>query len=679
VNHPFEIDTKTGLSGRAKLFVALLFLLSWFLRIGFAIDYEGHHPLAQHPVIDEASYERWALRLAAGDSSSEGAFFQEPLYPYALGATYRLLAARKSRAEGGGGGPEELLRSQRTGARHAQAFLGAVTVLLTFLFTRRVFGTPAAFIAGLGMALYKPLLLFPAYLLKPNLFLPIFTGLLLLTFGLGVERTPRLRNLGGWFLAGILGGLAALLRGNALVLLPFLVLLPLLRVRKSRLFGAAAAAAVCIWAGLVTCLLPVAMRNLAVGGVFAITTVGAGTNLYGGNSPENPYGVATELPFVRGIPEYEFEDWEREAERRLGRPLDAGEVSGFWMRETLASMMSRPLMHLRILGNKLRLALGSYEVPDNRHLAWDARFWPWAQVPFPGYAIGGWFGLAGMLLFLFRKQTRGLRPGREALGVYVLYLATIVLTVMSMRARLALVPLLFCFAGFFFVQLAPGRLRRTWLPAAIALALAAVPVFWPVFDAEQRRRDFDEREMNHVVYQLESEGVTDEVVRLAQGLAARHPRSSRIAILSAEVNYLRAREIWLDETASTEARNHAQETVRSILQLLRRITEDDKTPPRERFRARKLAGLIQLQEEAAGPAERHLRAALNFDPSDPICRLSLANALFLRALDRAPSTQTRAWLFESEGILIDLVTLRDRPTTELEELLRQVQAEMVRQ
>ena len=81
-------------------------------------------------------------------------------------------------------------------------------------------------------------------------------------------------------------------------------------------------------------LLPVALRNLLVGGTFLLTTSGAGTNLYGGNNLENPYGRATEFSFLRGVPEHEAGDWRREAERRVGHPLDPGDVSAFWRDET---------------------------------------------------------------------------------------------------------------------------------------------------------------------------------------------------------------------------------------------------------------------------------------------------------------------------------------------------------
>src|SRR5690606_9871220 len=108
---------------------------------------------------------------------------------------------------------------------------------------------------------------------------------------------------------------------------------------------------------------PTGLRNWYVGDVFVLTTSGAGTNLYGGNNAQNPYGIATEFDWVRGIPEFEAGDWRNEAERRVGRALDPSEVSSYWMGEVLRSLRDDPWLHLRILWKKGRATLGSYEVP----------------------------------------------------------------------------------------------------------------------------------------------------------------------------------------------------------------------------------------------------------------------------------------------------------------------------
>src|SRR5262249_6491197 len=149
--------------------------------------------------------------------------------------------------------------------------------------------------------------------------------------------------------------------------------------------------------------------------VFALTTTGAGTNFYVGNSADNPEGRATELSFVRGIPEHEFQDWKHEAERRTGRALGAGEVSSFWLAQALREMRDAPWTHVRILWNKLRLALNRYEVPDNHHVEWDAQYLFLLGLPLPGFATWGTLGLAGLLLFALRKRLRAPEP-RDARG-----------------------------------------------------------------------------------------------------------------------------------------------------------------------------------------------------------------------------------------------------------------------
>ena len=45
----------------------------------------------EHLVVDPAYYDRWAQRIAAGDWLDERAFYMDPLYPWVLGALYRLV------------------------------------------------------------------------------------------------------------------------------------------------------------------------------------------------------------------------------------------------------------------------------------------------------------------------------------------------------------------------------------------------------------------------------------------------------------------------------------------------------------------------------------------------------------------------------------------------------------
>lgn len=623
--------------------LALVFALALGLRTIALVQYQRAHPQAEHLSIDEESYDSWARELAAGDWVGREVFFQEPLYPYVLGAFYRWVS------------PERLH------ARLAQALLGALACGLTVLVGRRAFGATAGWIGGLALALHAPAILMPSLLLKPNLVLPVLLGLVL-ALPPGEGRARR------WFAVGVLAGLGALLRGNVLVLLPILVAWPLARAVLARAaLRPALPRSAAVLAGVALVLAPVALRNWAVGGAVALTTSGAGTNLYGGNNELNPHGVATEFPWVRGIPRHEAQDWRAEAERRTGRALDAAGTSAFWAGEVLRSVRERPALHAHILWNKLRATLGAYEVPDNHLFEWDRRYVPLLRPAWPGFGVWGMLGLAGLLSWLPRWRRRGTAEPRAALelaALFALYLATIVLTVTSDRVRLVLVPLLVPFAGFL-VASALDRIRvraplRAWVGPACALLAAALVVHAPVFDAPTRAGDLADRDHNHAVALLE-QGRLEEATAMAQELAREWPRSARIQLLLADCEWRRG---WI-LAADPPTRARGQERIGAVLARLRALLEQPDLAPKEASRARRLAGWIQLALGNAAAAERHFAAAREFAPRDG--ELALGHAQALVALveggareQAAPAAALLAELASRPGYATAVEELRGR-------------------
>ncbi len=606
-------------SSRERTAVVAIFVVALVLRVLVLLQYEERHPLADRPVIDELAYEEWGREIADGDWMGDEVFFQEPLYPYWIGTVYTILG------------------EDRTALRLLQAGLGALTSVLVWALARRTFGTGPALVAGFAFAAYRPALLYPSLFLKPNLFLPVVAGTALVLLR-AVERSRGEGRgaLAGWFGVGLLAGLGALLRGNMLVLLPVLaasafVMGWLRNERRPRRapFGRAIVWCAAFLLGSASMLAPIALRNHYVGGVFALTTSGAGTNLYGGNNPENPYGIAKEFDWVRGIPEYEAQDWRHEAERRAGRELTPTEVSSFWTKEALRSMRERPLLHLSILWKKLRLALSSYEVPDNHHLEWDARFVPLLALPIPGFATWGWLSLAGMLAFLASPRLRG-RDVRGPLTVascFLAYLATIVLTVMSMRARIALLPLLLPFGGWLVCAL-PGLLRdrRSATTVISSLLFSGVVVFTPVFDQEAREEKLAARDFNLVTYLLRDGAPSHELLSRVEQLDTDYPRSLRVWSLRAEVEFRMAREAH----AAGDAKRTA-ELLDASRQRLKIVVERSGSNERERHRAHLLGGEIAAFAGDARDAEACYGAALLFDPSDLHARRGHADALLVLA------------------------------------------------
>ena len=601
----------------SRIALAVVFVLALGLRLSAVGTYDEAHPQADLPLIDEAAYEDWALEIAGGEWLGDEIFFQEPLYPYSLAVVYAAA----------GDAP-----SGRRAARRLQAVLGALTAVLVGLLGRRVFDRRAGLVAAGLWAVWGPAVWMSCLLLKPNLFLPLFTllGLLLVDAGAGTRRSR-------WVSIGLLVGLGALLRGNMLLLVPAFLLFPPLRARlEGRASTAALGASAAVLAGVLLVLLPVALRNLAVGGKLVLSTSGAGTNVYGGNNPDNPYGIAKEFDWVRGIPAYEADDWRHEAERRTGRALDAAETSSFWLAETRRSLGADPLAHLRIFWNKLRLSIGAYEVPDNHFYAWDARYVPLLRW-LPGFVHVGWVGLMGLMLLGWGGREH---PGRTVLAaLFLLYLATIVLTVTSARVRLALVPVVLVFAGGL-VSALPGlaRARPRHVAGALIVSLLAVAV--PVLPAQMRASDLDERDFN-LASQLLDAGDLDAAAPLLRALAVKHPASTRVVRRNAELDYRRT----VPEIAAAGAANdrprllELQDRVEAILGRLVAVASGSN--PRERFRTQALIGGILQDQGQWKAAASAFEAALEFDPEDGDLRRRLA-LCWAEAAMQEPDPEARA-------------------------------------
>jgi tetratricopeptide (TPR) repeat protein len=638
--------------------MGLIFAAALALRWSFVAQYETHHPQAQLPAVDEASYDSWARAIAGGEWLGREIFFQEPLYPYWLGSVYALAGADPV--------------AQRALARRAQAVLGAICAVLIGLVGRQLGGSGVGLVAAGLFAVYRPAIWMNSQLLKPSLFLPLWTAFAWLLARACAAPRASARN---WFAIGALAGLGVLLRGNVLILSPLFVLWPaataLVRQGARAVAGAWRQGSL-VLAGTLLVLLPVAARNQVVGGRFVLTTSGAGTNFYGGNNPDNPFGVATEFAWVRGIPRYEADDWKHEAERRTGRALDSSQTSSFWLHEALSSMARQPALHLRILWNKLRLSLGRHEVPDNHFIEWDAAYVAMLRWPLPGFESAGLLGLAGVLVAvasLLRRRARGLVvPSAVVLALlFALYLGTIVATVTSERVRLALVPLLLPFGAWLLLALV--RRRAPPWESALGLALAAAVVFTSPMPASRLAADFDERDFNLAAAWLGQGALGSELDELVAGLEQKHPESARIQVLAADLEFRRARVIFERETKTQAELARANELTQGALQRLERAARAD--TPRERFRARFARGALLQYFGQWEAAAADYRSAREFDPSDGELRHRLAVVLAELAM-AGDAAQRPARLEEARALLLELLAKEER--AESRQLLSKLEA-----
>ena len=328
--------------GRFAPGLAVVFALAFAVRAA-NVAAIGSTPFAGLLIGDARAYDRWAQTIAAGDWIGKETFYQAPLYPYALGALYTAVG-----------------RDPMT-IRWVQAVLGALACVLLALAGRRWLSARAGLVAGFVLALYPPAIFFDGIVQKSALDNLLLCALLSVLGAYAASGRA-------WLLpsAGAVLGLFALTRENALVFAVVIaVWLPFhLAGRPGR---ARAAATLLFVAGLALVLVPVGLRNLAVGGGFLITTSQSGTNFYIGNH-EGANGRYIPIRPGHETPDHERTDATEVAEHALGRALTPGEVSSYWWSRALSWIETHPGDWLVLLGKKVLLTWNRAEIPDTESL-----------------------------------------------------------------------------------------------------------------------------------------------------------------------------------------------------------------------------------------------------------------------------------------------------------------------
>ncbi len=360
--------------------------------------------------LDSQEYDRWARAIAAGDWLGSAPFFQAPLYPYLVALVYRFLAVA----------PLAVYLLQI-----------AVAVLACWALVRAgeaLAGPRAGGATGLLFALYAPFWFYDVQLLKESL---AVSAVCLLLWLLVSARASERHAL--WFAAGLVTALLALLRENMLLVVPFL--LPLaLEKRLGKGWKLSLQRTALLLLGLALPLLAVAARNAALGGGFLPTTSQGGVNFWIGN---NPLADGTYRPLVPGkqIPAYEREEARRLAERALGRPLAADEVSGYWLGRALAWARAEPGAWVWLQVKKLGLYWNGYEWPDAVDYYWMKTIsWP-LRIPGLEWSAAALLALWGLLL-----ERRRLALWTPVLLFEVGWMLSVVLFFLFARYRLPAVP-----------------------------------------------------------------------------------------------------------------------------------------------------------------------------------------------------------------------------------------------
>jgi tetratricopeptide (TPR) repeat protein len=569
---------------------------------------ELHRSPLWSPLIgDGAAYDAWARRLAAGDWLGGEVFYQAPLYPYLLGALYRLAGA------------------DPLWPRLLQSLLGAASCLVLAAAGRRFLGAGAGLAAGWLLALYPPALFFDGEIQKASLSLAFMCALLWLLAGL--RRRPRLA---AGAATGVVVGAFALNRENALLLAPLLA--AWLLATPDETWRRRLAAGGLLVAGCLATLLPVALRNRAIGGELVLTTAQLGPNFYIGNHA-GADGRYRPLVPGRGSPRYEREDATRLAEAALGRRLSPAEVSRYWLGEALRFARREPGRWLALVLRKWFLVWNAREIVDTTSLEAAADHSRLLRGMGSIYHFGVLCPLAVAGLWLTRRRWR-------ELSVLYLVLLAWALSVTAFfvfaRYRYPMVPVLLLFAGAAAERLADAvrRRRAAGLTAAACLGLAAaLLVNWPADDRDPRAPTYASlgRALADAGRLAEAQRALERTVALSPRFAGAHlaladVRLRRDDLDAAEASYRRVLELdasspaaWNNLGTIAGRRGRAAEAIA----LYRRALEADG----DDVAALSNLGHALLAGGDLGGARGAFERLVTTDPEDAGAHHQLANLL----------------------------------------------------
>jgi hypothetical protein len=456
-------EFESGLRSRRLFVVAILLLLGLALRVAHLHQVVHSPQLIQHQWAesDMHNFHRWANAIAGGDwlsahvrhphgmyqqiitaqaleAGRTGAalpesgralweqwydpkrFYQAPLYPYMVGAIYRLF------------GPQPLA------VFILQGLLGLLSIVLVHALTRHYFGELAALIAAVLTLGYGPFLFYEATLLRVTIL--EFTTLLLVWTAM---RAQQRGSYADFLWMGLVLGLSVLVR-SSVVLYMVLFLLLWIATDRARFPGIKQLASTGIGAAVV--FAPALARNVAVG------------------LPPFQMTSANSIVFVNANTGDFLPGSGLSMSEHAGRVmLDSG---GTFLSTVYHALMTHGCVadYLWQLAGKFYYFWHWFEIPNNINIYYYQHLSPLLHYTLPFYLIGPLAAL-GLVMALARfRRTANLYAG-VAYGI-----ATILIVQNFSRYRTPFVALLIPFAAFVLYRFVVAMSERNWRHGALMLA-----------------------------------------------------------------------------------------------------------------------------------------------------------------------------------------------------------------
>ncbi len=475
----------------------------------FALPYAGSDAAVNHDL---------ARRVAAGDIllGRDVYYFSSALYMYFLGSLYALFG------------------DSFWTARIANIVLGCGTILLTYLFSKRLFKKEGiALPAACGVALYGPFVVFDTSMYKTSLELFLLAlSLLLLVIAIDSRRKRY------WVVTGLVMGLTYANHPQAAIFIFFTCAyliagrtgavmqdnLTYLRSLPQRLLRTGLL--VC---GLVAALLPFALRNYAVAHDFAVSSTLDGIHMYIGNH-KGAWGAYSVVDGVRPNVAGHFFDARRVAEQETGRSLSASEVSRHWKKKVFDFVTQDRAAFILLMREKLQLFFSFYELQNNGNYQYLIGRSPFLAL-LPNIVILLPLGMAGLLLSL-----REFRRYWVMHLFFVSYLLALLMTFVSWRYRLPIMLVLWPAAGYLAEETITGiRAKRIMVPA---LGVLLCLYFLILGNAHPVRLIRYEKDLQQAALRMEISGREGEILRqLSESTQATPAQRSSLRLQHALLRY----------------------------------------------------------------------------------------------------------------------------------------------
>ncbi|UCH85709.1 MAG: tetratricopeptide repeat protein [Candidatus Latescibacterota bacterium] len=452
---------------REWIVLGIILLVGLLLRIGYLAEIKTS-PAFEYPAFDAAFHDHWARCLVSGNWSApqfhndplihEMPFFRPPGYPYFLAAVYKTTG------------------KSYVAARIIQMLIGLAGCALVYLLGRSLFGSRTGLIAAALMSVYWIFIYFEGELLAPVL-LVLFAPAVMLVLARWLDGVTHVNAI----TAGLMVGLFALVRPNALVLAPIALVWVWWVARRRGESKRWRIALIGFPLGVLIAIAPATIRNYRVSGDFVPITSNAGVNFYIGNN-EHTDCVSANVPVLERITSLgSWTCFDQPAivaavEKTVGRPLKSSEVSAFFNQKARDHIAAYPGKTLGFMWRKTLLFWGPTEISNNKVIHYE-RAHSRILKRLPGFPLAFALAIAGLAVFVHgRRRIRN--TGGSALPAPGFQLELIVLIVAFILAY---------FASYlpFFVA---GRYRVPIIPFLLLFGAYGIDWLWTTLSRRELKK-----------------------------------------------------------------------------------------------------------------------------------------------------------------------------------------------